>query len=258
MKPSSLLPTVGVTLAVVLALYAIHLARRVDRHDAASALSQSPLPVQVLVPEQASSGTEDDDRGRKISALGREVARLRVEVVTLRREVKTHAAHAHARATAAVRPLPSDPAPLQEQHDSSDPEQNDSIDPAEEEIRLAQEEEKRTQARLQTIETTLRKEHVDPGWSDQAADIIRQALTSEELAGTSLYGIECRSILCRVEVGHDNPATRAKFESRFHFKVSELLPRLTMHHVEQDDGSSSTVIYLARAGHRFPPVLPTD
>jgi hypothetical protein len=119
---------------------------------------------------------------------------------------------------------------------------------------VAEEERRRVEERMQALETSLQSEPLNRSWSIQVSEQITQAFASEELAGISLDHVECRSTLCRVEVTHDDPMRRGEFEIWFPFKVAQFLPRLVMRRVDNDDGSSSTVVYTARQGYRLPDV----
>jgi hypothetical protein len=105
---------------------------------------------------------------------------------------------------------------------------------------------------LEAIEATLRHEPIDATWAAHAADTIDQAIGNNTLDGSILHDLECRSTLCRVEVTNQDPQARFAFELQFLIAVAQLLPRATLRTVENQDGSSSTVLYLARDGHDFP------
>jgi hypothetical protein len=108
------------------------------------------------------------------------------------------------------------------------------------------------ETRLEAIETSLRRESIDATWAAQAAHAIDQAMGDKTLEGSVLHDLECRSTLCRIEVTNKDPQARSAFELRFFMAVAQLLPRATLRTVENQDGSSSTVLYLARDGHDFP------
>jgi hypothetical protein len=125
-------------------------------------------------------------------------------------------------------------------------------DPAAEMQKLEAESEQRILAQAEANGAALQKETEDPPWSGEARDLISGAVAAEELAATSVQDVECRATLCRVEVTHKDPQARAVFEGQLIMAVAQLLPQATMQTVEDEDGSSSTVLYLARDGHDFP------
>ena len=56
--------------------------------------------------------------------------------------------------------------------------------------------------RIEVMDVEFRAEVVDGRWSPEATDLIREAFEREELAGTDVYDMQCRSTLCRLEVEH--------------------------------------------------------
>ena len=79
-----------------------------------------------------------------------------------------------------------------------------------------------------------------------------RAFTGDELAGAALQDIDCRSTLCRVEVQHRDEAKLQEFQRLFSLKVSQALPRLMMHRIDNADGSITSYLCLARQGYRLP------
>lgn len=118
--------------------------------------------------------------------------------------------------------------------------------------RLEAESEQRILAQAEANEAALRKETEDPSWSGEARDLIASAVAAGELAATSVEDVECRATLCRIEVRHKDRQAQAVFEGRFIMAVAQLLPQATLRTVKNEDGSRSTVLYLARDGHDFP------
>jgi len=113
-------------------------------------------------------------------------------------------------------------------------------------------EQQQIQTYAQAIEASLEAETVDSAWSGSTSQIIGEAFTGEELAGASLQDIDCRSTLCRVEVQHRDEAKLQEFQRLFPLKVSQALPRMMMHRIDNADGSITTYLYLARQGYRLP------
>jgi hypothetical protein len=117
---------------------------------------------------------------------------------------------------------------------------------------MAQEEEYQAQERIARLNTGFEAERTDIQWSPEATDSITRAFESEELARSTLYGVECRSTTCRVEVEHENAADLSDFELWFPLQVGDTLPKFTMRHEEQSDGRVSTVVYMMRDGFSMP------
>lgn len=122
----------------------------------------------------------------------------------------------------------------------------------EQEAKAIDEDYERSVARMEAGEAALRSESTDVIWSTQAAEALLAAFQNEELSGTAVRDLECRATLCRVELAHRNPERQLAFEQQFRFKIGTILPRMTMHSEEQQDGTISATIYLAREGHDLP------
>lgn len=186
-------------------------------------------PASHAVPEPGIGPSDSLD------ALRRELAALRADLARVKNAFETRG---NAPASGAAVPAPEDDEHL------ADPEAQLAAEVAEEQQQI--------QAYAQTIEANLEAETMDSAWSGSTADRIRDAFTGDELAGASLQDIDCRATLCRVEVQHRDEAKLRKFQHLFPFKVSQVLPRLMMHRIENADGSITTYLYLARQGHHLP------
>jgi len=187
-------------------------------------------PAVHAVPEPEVGPSNEDS----LDALRREVAALRADVAGVKNALE---ARGNAPASGAG-PAPED------DEDLADPE-----------AQLAAEvvlEQQQIQTYAQTIEASLEAETVDSAWSGSTSQIIGEAFTGEELAGASLQDIDCRSTLCRVEVQHRDEAKLQEFQRLFPLKVSQALPRMMMHRIDNADGSITTYLYLARQGYRLP------
>lgn len=158
-------------------------------------------------------------------------AALRREVALLRREVSA----------ARIRGAEETP-----------PEPKVMVADAAERERLVAQDEARFRAQAEASEAALRAEPADPAWSTQARDLIAGAMAADFLKATKVMDIDCRSTLCRVRV--TNPDTRARmaFENHFGLAVGRLLPQLQVQTIQHDDGSATSIVFLAREGHDFP------
>lgn len=186
--------------------------------------------------------------GDKVSALGRELALLRADFAGLAGDLNEMRARLDILSASTT---------MAEQED------NEQIAfgemPTEEELGARQEAEternySQSLARMQTYEANLQAEPVGTAWSTQATDNLNEALATEELSATMVENIECRDTLCRVQVAHANEEQRRQFEGTFPLSVGEVLPRAVMHTEKHEDGSSTSTVYLARDGYRFPEV----
>jgi hypothetical protein len=128
------------------------------------------------------------------------------------------------------------------------------VDPGDEaeRERLIAQDEARFRAQGEATEAALRAEPADPAWSSKARDLIASAVSNETLKTTKLVDIDCRSTLCRVRVTNPDARTRMAFEHHFGVAVGQLLPQLQVQTIEHDDGSATSIVYLAREGHDFP------
>ncbi|MGH8593313.1 MAG: hypothetical protein ACREV3_05505 [Gammaproteobacteria bacterium] len=242
MQPSYRPFIMGGIVGIVALTWVVH-----NVHPAKDASPMTAGPVsrqssEQVFSEQASSdkqGVVDD-----VTVLKREVALLKADLDIVRRQIKEQAAHAPAGSDVAASSVATDPAFPSEEAGVADSLEAETI--------AAEEEKREVEERMQALESSLQNEPLDSDWSPQAREQITEVFASKELAETSLEHIECRSTLCRVEVEHDDLRKRREFELWFPFKVAEILPRIAMRYVENDNGSSGTIIYLAREGHRLP------
>ncbi|MGH8656002.1 MAG: hypothetical protein ACREYE_29175 [Gammaproteobacteria bacterium] len=206
--------------------------------------------VEQVTTSESYQGGEEDARGNDasdIEALRREVALLRADLGAVQRRLNQLARRAVEAEQQEVA------------HGSAVPDGMPALDPraslaavAAERQRLEAESEQRILAQSEANEAALQKETEDPTWSGEARDLINGAVVAEELGATSVQDVECRATLCRVEVTHKDRQARAAFRSQFIQAVAQLLPRAMMQPVENEDGSTSSVLYLARDGHDFP------
>lgn len=187
-------------------------------------------PAAHAVPEPRIGPSNDDS----FDVLRRELAALRADLALVKNALE---ARGNAPASGAG------PAP------------EDDEDVADPEAQLAAElalEQQQIQAYAQTIEASLEAETVDSNWSGGTSQIIGEVFTGEELAGAALQDIDCRSTLYRVEVQHRDEARLREFQRLLPLKVSQALPRMMMHRIDNADGSITTYLYLARQGYRLP------
>jgi hypothetical protein len=156
---------------------------------------------------------------------------LRREVALLRREVMA------ARLRGADEPQPeSEAAPANEV----------------ERERLVAESDERARAQAEASDAALRAEPDDPAWSTRARDLIATTFSNEVLKATKVLDVDCRATLCRVRVINPDPRARMVFEHHFTLAVGQLLPQVLAQTTQHEDGSATSIVYLAREGHSFP------
>ena len=105
---------------------------------------------------------------------------------------------------------------------------------------------------IQVINTTFETEPVDGDWSFETTDLITQSLDIEQFPDTTMQNVECRSSLCRMEVAHADEESQRLFELEFPMLVAEQLPAMSFDQQQLDDGSFSSIIYMARSGFNMP------
>lgn len=106
--------------------------------------------------------------------------------------------------------------------------------------------------RMAAMDTYYASETEYTEWSSRTTEAIRDAFSSEQLAGVSAGDVSCRETLCRVEVHSSDRMNIEEMEMQLPFLVGDQLPRATMQQTEHADGSVSVVMFLAREGHAFP------
>lgn len=210
-----------------------------------------PVPTVANSSRVAESGDGD---ARELAALRQDIVRLGAELASLRQESGAGTMHSElSRLQNEVRGL------RQRLEDSDKLASDDDADvtdtgpetPKDREV-LAQEQQQRHFERMQVIETSFQREPIDTQWSADTANLINQALERDELKQTQVVDTECRSTLCRLEITHPDLDAAGEFEHLFPMQVAKTLPQMSYHHQQLDDGSTSTVIYMARESYALP------
>jgi hypothetical protein len=206
-------------------------------------IEQAPTSEFYQMAEEDAHG----ESGGDIEALRREVALLRGDLAAVQRRLK----QLTRRGGEAERQDVTHGSAVSDGMPTIDPREGLAVYAAERQ-RLEAESEQRILAQAEANEAALQKETEDPTWSGEARDLIASAVAAGGLAATSVEDVECRATLCRVEVTHKDRQARAVFEQRFMPAVAQLLPQAMSRTVENENGSTSSVVYLARDGHDFP------
>lgn len=251
MKIFHLFITVSSLTALCLSSYAVVSERVIDDQIAT---------VSATVQEKAPSGRVLTDQVFKdITALKTQLASLETAMKSVSNS--TTPASLSENELAELTDLKQEVATLREQwqETAARQQQDDSNGQADvwfaEDLDLMEEEQTYTHAQtINRLDDTLQAEAIDNQWSTETTDLILQALDTENLVNTGLVGSECRSSLCRVEVSHDNEMDFEEFQLWFALEVGEVLPMATMDQQIHEDGSVSSVLYLAREGFDLPVV----
>lgn len=218
-----------------------------DRSNvAAVASTESATNRREETSRRSDSGIrEDGDLADEVAALKPELARLSADLAALREEV-------HALRQTAVQ---SDVAEREREPDDED----ENLNPewaAEQEL---EREQAMIEARMQGLNAQLEAEQRDAAWASHAGTTLWQALAGQDLAGTTVAGLDCRATLCRLDLNYEDEASRNRFlqitlDRYIRPAITDILDAMTLHSVQNTDGSIATVIFWARAGHRLPPL----
>lgn len=111
------------------------------------------------------------------------------------------------------------------------------------------------QRAVAALENKLADEQHDAEWAGNFQSGLEQGLAAESFKVTRLTNVDCKTSVCRVTLGHDSQ----EHEEQFFEHVLELPVMANTQayytRVPNADGSSSTVMYIAREGQSLP--LPT-
>ncbi len=187
---------------------------------------------------------EDGDLADEVTAQKQQLTQLRADLAALREEVRA------LRQTAGQ----SNVVEREREPDAED----ENLDPewaAEQEL---EREQSIIEARMQGLAAELESQQPDAAWASHAGTTLWQALASQDLAGTTVAGLDCRATLCRLDFNHEDEASRNRFlqitlDRHIRPAITDTLDAMTLHPVQNSDDSIATVIFWARAGHRLPP-----
>ncbi|MCQ8105451.1 hypothetical protein NP590_15160 [Methylomonas sp. SURF-2] len=106
--------------------------------------------------------------------------------------------------------------------------------------------------RMETISQALTSQAVDYAWAEQAKRTIGEVLEDETFQEAELRHLECRATLCKIELSHGDTGSSQELGMRLSLALGAELPQMTMQRSANQDGTVSTVLYLARDGYDFP------
>lgn len=120
--------------------------------------------------------------------------------------------------------------------------------------KTAELEAKQIKAHFDNMENQIQSEDIDTTWAYSATDSINNAFLDQQLSGSQILQVDCRSKMCKVEVKHDNMEKMQDFEVVFPMKVGKALPRMAINNTQNTDGSVTSTIYLAKKDFKLPVV----
>lgn len=205
-----------------------------DDHEDEHAEDHAALRQEIASLRAELRAGKDEDRGASTSE--DELSALKQELAALREQV------------AMIAGANGNPAAVAGDGDEDDfgPMTEEDMAPAEEDEAYDEEDRRRG------LDTFLGAQSIDTAWSQDAALAVTEAADREELAGSIVDGVECRSSLCRVEVSHADAEAAGQFELLFPMQVADALPQIRYFTEQLGDGRSVTVMYLAREGYELP------
>jgi hypothetical protein len=104
----------------------------------------------------------------------------------------------------------------------------------------------------QRMDDRLLAEARDPEWASEYEQTLRRATESSlsDRDAESLAKVECRSTICRLEVRHPDGAHEEAFQTRFRTEVPDVIYRSSR--LQNQDGSTSSLLHIIRKGHPIP------
>jgi hypothetical protein len=104
------------------------------------------------------------------------------------------------------------------------------------------------------LDDSFHNESYDSDWAAQIETGITDDFKGIEWNSSTLADTSCRSTLCRVVVTHKNLGAADEFVARMGTLQAFANTEGFYQHVTLEDGTSATVVYIARQGHRLPPI----
>jgi hypothetical protein len=100
------------------------------------------------------------------------------------------------------------------------------------------------ESRIRKLDDALHVERVDQSWSGETEKALNKAFTEGNYKGTSILNFECRATMCRMEVAHDDEASRLAFEG-----IRDQQPMTYyLQPIDDSSGQRKTVAYFVRQG----------
>jgi hypothetical protein len=99
---------------------------------------------------------------------------------------------------------------------------------------------------LSAVAASYGSEARDQRWSNEVGESLRAAFSTEELAGTAVQSIDCRTTTCRIEMQDDGSGNLPALLPMLAVQMAGSLPNVTAERIDQPDGKSSMVVYMSR------------
>jgi len=196
-----------------------------------------PVATQSESESYPDSETSQLADGQSLAVLRRELSLLAQQVASLEKRLDKRNNDNHNKGSAPV-------VSVQDQSEAENLRPDEVLAVAEEEAVIAE--------RLEYFDSYINSESQDISWAAEAEQTIYNAFNSQELLGSQIATVDCRSTLCRAEIDHNSMSDLMNFKLEFASKVSSMLPKGSMQHIESSSGRQKTIVFMARKGHSFP------
>jgi hypothetical protein len=100
---------------------------------------------------------------------------------------------------------------------------------------------------MANVERAFEQQPRDEGWARSTAQRLRETLEAEPVMIAALYGIECRSTACRLELRDDGSTVFAEQFPLVMHDMGSVLPEVRFSHAELSDGARLHVMYMQRS-----------
>jgi hypothetical protein len=117
-----------------------------------------------------------------------------------------------------------------------------------------EEEEKKNDEHIGVIKNAFQTQNTDEQWSADVTDTITAVFANKSFLDAELSQVQCRSTLCIVEVEHRDSSAVDEFDMEFQMQIGGQLPQTNYTSTQNDDGSVTVTMYMAREGYEFPQV----
>lgn len=117
-----------------------------------------------------------------------------------------------------------------------------------------EEEQKKQDEHIDVIKNAFQTQETDEQWSADVTESITAVFADKSFSDTALAQVQCRSTLCIVEVDHPNSSAVDEFDMEFQMQMGGQLPQTNYTSKQNDDGSVTVTMYMAREGYEFPQV----
>lgn len=119
---------------------------------------------------------------------------------------------------------------------------------------INEEQQKKDDERIDVINNAFQTQDTDEQWSSGVTDSITAVFSDKGFTNTALSQVQCRSTLCIVEVEHSDSSAAEEFTMHFQEQLGNQLPQTSYASSQNDDGSVTVTMYMARDGYEFPQV----